>query len=175
VLRRNKSFSLDAVRGHRHGVWLHKHDRAYLLAHVSAARTTDARRVREAVLWVKRDEAIAANVKLHLGADPQSSDRPVRRTMTAILRLAHAPSFVAKNLQRLPTVRAVVEAACETDAQFRSRRVNWAIAQLARRGDTPKVWSVKRAAGIGKTDASMDAAIAVAIARQEDVPSRTST
>lgn len=174
VLQRDESVSLDAVRAHRHGVWLHKHDRAHLVAHVRPSTATDARQVREAALWAKRDETIAAEVKVSLAVDPQPSDKPVRRTMTTILRMSHAPSFVAKNLGRLPTVQATIAAACETDAQFRLRRARWAIEQLSRRGDTPKVWNVKRVAGIGKADAQTDATILVAIAQQEDVPSKTS-
>lgn len=137
---------VNAVRAAAPAVygWLYRHDREWLMLSTQAIhrqRTSVPR-----TDWKRRDSDCCTQVRKQVTA-LRKLVPPRRVTKTQLLRPLGETMF-RKNSQKLPLLAALLDQICDSTVSFGIRRVDYAIATLARSPSCIKLWHVKRIAGL---------------------------
>lgn len=128
--------------------WLYRHDRAWLASTTSKAKQTFQHRNNWAgrVDWVRRDAELC-QLLLQQIDQLRSVTPPQRLTKTRLLRPL-GETMVMRNLIQLPQLSALLNKATESAQAFGLRRVDYAIALLAKDGTQLQLWRIQRLAGL---------------------------
>lgn len=100
--------------------------------------------------WDKRDREILAKVKTVVEEILNSTEKPERITISLIGSKLGIRALLEKHLDKLPLTKEYLESAKESRKDFQLRRIKWAVQELKRQGEIPKLWKVLRKAGIRK-------------------------
>jgi molybdenum-dependent DNA-binding transcriptional regulator ModE len=141
--------------------WLYRNDRNWLQMHTPEERVSDAVRAPR-VDWEYRDAKAAAFVaKMKLARRLENADeKPIRQTATLLARVAGVENHIKSRPERFPATVAAIAGAAETDDEFRTRRIRWAIVSLRQQGLPLDEWRVRRLAGLETKINNLEATIA---------------
>lgn len=114
-------------------VWLHRHDRAWLSAHLQLVGHHRCNQKDERPLC-ELDASLAGQVVDCARALRAVSGKPIHITKSRIARELDVVSRFEKQLGRLPLCSAALVASCESSGDFRRRRLFWARQQLEAEG-----------------------------------------
>ncbi len=126
-------------------VWLKRHDADWLEVHSPPSRRPRSDQPR--VDWRALDERLAGEIRL-CALEISGLRPPLRRTRSEIERRMGRRGWFGPRRAKLPLCAAAFEACCESVEDFRLRRVAWAQADLLAQGIAPKVWRIRRKAGL---------------------------
>ncbi|MPN42705.1 hypothetical protein SDC9_190262 [bioreactor metagenome] len=99
--------------------------------------------------WLKRDIEFL-NIVQHISKDILGEEgKPIRRTVGRILVKAGIP-WLQSNLVKTPQTKAYIERIIETSEQFHTRKIIWAIRELAKSGEELKEWRISKLANLRK-------------------------
>ncbi|WP_376785466.1 TnsD family Tn7-like transposition protein [Stutzerimonas kunmingensis] len=110
-------------------VWLHRHDRAWLSAHLQLVGHHRCDQKDDRPLS-ELDASLAGQVVVCARALRVVPGKPIHITKSRIARELDVVSRFEKQLGRLPLCSAALVAACESTGEFRRRRLLWAMQQL---------------------------------------------
>lgn len=98
--------------------------------------------------WGARDDEYETRARLAVADILARPGRPIQVTVKMIGRLL-GKATLGHELARLPRAKAYVASAVEAGPAFAERRVRWAIAEFAARGDTPTRKQIWKLAALG--------------------------
>lgn len=131
--------------------WLYRHDREWLetyLKDVQKPKTLRKRRIN----WEERDRLLSEKVREAARRLLDLPGKPVRLTRSALARAAGCLAVIEKKPERLSCTRELLGTLCESDEQFKLRRVRWAARTLREQGKGVMVWRIRRLAGLSPTE-----------------------
>jgi len=128
--------------------WLYRHDRAWLAATTLIAEppSQHCNDRPGRVDWVRRDAELCQRFQ-HQFCMLRDEVPPRRMTKTRLMRPL-GETMVRRNLGQLPELAALLDKAVESALAFGIRRVDHAIALLARDGAQLQLWRIQRLAGV---------------------------
>jgi len=127
--------------------WLYRNDKEWLKFN-SPEPIYKYRNAR--VDWDKRDEEILDKVKVVVEEMLNSTEKPERITISLIGSKLGIRGLLEKHLDKMPLTKQYLDSVEESRRDFQLRRVKWAVQELKRQGEVPKLWKVLRKAGIRK-------------------------
>lgn len=128
--------------------WLYRNDKAWLLAYNANHKAKNLIR-KKRVDWHARDFSLTKSLSRRIYELELSIDSP-RLSKSFLLKQVNDWRSVSKNLDKLPRVKAVIEAHSETVAEYQVRRLCAAAARMVSDGQVPIRWKLLRAAGLSK-------------------------
>lgn len=137
--------------------WLYRHDRVWLAAAtLKAAPPSQNRNDRPVrVDWVQRDAELCQRLQQQLSM-LRDEVPPRRLTKTRLMRPL-GETMVSRNLGQLPKLDALLDRAVESALAFGLRRVDYAVALLARDGAHLQLWRIQRLAGLRRWSTALTA------------------
>ncbi|GBG55935.1 hypothetical protein SPFL3102_02874 [Sporomusaceae bacterium FL31] len=127
--------------------WLYRHDKIWLDTNSPIKKQMNSKKNR--VDWLKRDIEFL-NIVQHISKDILGEEgKPIRRTVGRILVKAGIP-WLQSNLVKTPQTKAYIERIIETSEQFHTRKIIWAIRELAKSGEELKEWRISKLANLRK-------------------------
>jgi len=78
--------------------------------------------------------------------------KPVRVTRSLLGRMTGLTSVIEKYLGSFPIIRESLPSLCESPAQFKHRRLSWAVKTLRDEGKGVLAWRLRRLAGLGPSE-----------------------
>lgn len=112
--------------------WLYRYDKEWLSSHL--ARMPKQRAGKIAINWVERDEQMVAKINQSAFALRHILGKPIKITLAALARQIGLPLDTFRNPTRLPLAFDALDALTESEHQFQSRKVLWAVADLDAQG-----------------------------------------
>lgn len=109
--------------------WLYRNDREWLKENSPSKKYVY---VNKRVDWRQRDLELLPKVKMIVQKMLSSDEKPRRICISAIGNELGIRTLLQKHLDKLPATKAYIESVNDTDADFRVRRLNWAIKALER-------------------------------------------
>ncbi|MBD7937593.1 MULTISPECIES: TnsD family Tn7-like transposition protein [Bacillaceae] len=100
--------------------------------------------------WQKRDQEILASVQKSMDEIRYYNDKPKRVTVKRIGDVIGERALLEQHLDKMPKTKALVDDVCESEKDFRVRRIGYVIGLMNNDEDEIKVWKVLRNAGINK-------------------------
>lgn len=125
--------------------WLYRDDREWFKENSPSKKYVY---VNKRVDWQQRDLELLPKVKMIVQKMLSSNEKPKRICISAIGNELGIRTLLQKHLDKLPATKAYIESVNDTDADFRVRRLNWAIKALEEEGQEVKVWKIFKKAGI---------------------------
>ena len=126
--------------------WLYRNDREWLCQNSPDKRTMNV--ITKRVNWNQRDSEILLLVKKLVANLLNSDEKPTRITIGLIGNRLHMKGLFEKHLGKLPMTEAYLNFINETNADFRLRRICWAVKALEEKGEELQMWRIMRKAGI---------------------------
>jgi len=136
------------VRAGADYAWLYRHDRVWLASTTPKAEPPSPHRSKgpDRVDWARRDAELCQLLQLQIGV--LREEVPPRRLTKARLMRPLGETMVRRNLGQLPELDALLNRSVESALAFGMRRVDHAIALLAREGTQLQIWRIQRLAGL---------------------------
>ncbi|MBL8203480.1 MAG: TnsD family transposase [Blastocatellia bacterium] len=127
--------------------WLYRHEKDWLRQNVPAP-IRQAPQVKR-VDWQVRDQQTATEVQAVI--QQILATVPLQRvTKSRIGKKIGRLALLERLLDKLPRTKSLLEKRCESPAQYRIRRIRWAVQQLLRQNSAVRVWEVVRLARLRK-------------------------
>lgn len=152
LIENNVGTSITEVRNLAPSIysWLYKYDREWLLNH-SPFNPTKMRDGAGRVNWAERDEVLVSEIEDAVSAIlNEGHDKLVRVSKNEIGRRIGKPTFLRKNLNKLPLTQQRLNVLVETTQQFQARRIKQRAFVLEQTQLVLSEWEIFRAAGIRK-------------------------
>jgi len=127
--------------------WLYGNDKEWLQLNSPEPRYTYTN---TRVNWDKRDKEILVKVKTIVEEMLNSPGKPEMITVSLIGSKLGMRGLLEKHLDKLPLTKQYINLVKESRRDFQLRRIRWAVQELKRQGEIPKLWKVLRKAGIRK-------------------------
>lgn len=145
-----KEYPTKGIKELRHAsektyIWLYRNDKEWLKLNSPAKKYVY---VNKRVDWQQRDQELLSKVKKIVQKMQSSDEKPKQICISMIGNELGVRALLQRHLDKLPSTMAYIESVTETDADFRSRRVNWAIKTLEQEGQDVKTWKIFKKAGI---------------------------
>ena len=128
---------LDYIRSKRDRTWLNNHSPKLQKPQASVDR----------VDWNGRDKEILAQAKSAVKQLLQK-DKLAEITISSTELSIGLKALLEKHLDKLPRTKEYLESIVETVEDFQIRRIEWAIAELEKRGEEIKEWKIFKLAGL---------------------------
>jgi hypothetical protein len=127
-------------------VWLYRHDRQWL--NENSPKICKERQDYKKIDWEKRDKNTLEQAKIAVKELLASKEKPQKLTISGIGKRIGLLSLLEKHIDKIPETKAFIESVIENDAEYRKRRVIWAVHMLNASGEELKEWKILRKAGI---------------------------
>lgn len=125
--------------------WLYRNDKDWLNEHSPTLQRPVSTNNR--VNWQERDKQIKLQVEEAV-TQLLNLDVPQRITIGKIGTMTGLKAMLEQKLDKLPLTQAYLSEVTESVTKFQNRRIQWAIAEIHRRGEEVKTWKVMRLAGM---------------------------
>ncbi|MGX9931513.1 TnsD family transposase [Virgibacillus salarius] len=129
--------------------FLYRNDREWLNNHSPKLRRIKSENQR--VNWLKRDQQIITSVQKTTRDLQKKNGKPKRITIKAVGDAIGERALLEKHLDKLSETKAFIDDVCESEQEFRLRRVQRVVDEMNRAEEEVKVWKVLRRAGIKKS------------------------
>ncbi len=133
--------------------WLYINDREWLIEHLPPCQQKET--ASSFVNWENRDAQLAEAVKASAQRLRNISSYPVRITKTAIANELEQPNLAKGTLDKLPLTAMAVAEEVETLEEFAIRRIWWARDYYHQENVHPKLWQLKKLAGLSSETADL--------------------
>jgi hypothetical protein len=137
VLKANPNASRMELEEKAHYLyyWLKKYDLQWFDAHLPARKKTPLRG--DNLDWQSIDIELSESVKAVASRLRSQLGRPVRVSITSIIRESGRTSWLQKRLSKLPLTTQTLSAHVESLESFSFRQIQWAEAQFRHEGKCP--------------------------------------
>ena len=126
--------------------WLYRHDREWLLNQTTTKPLAQSPKPR--VDWDTRDQQMEVLVQKAVRELLGIPGKPVPINVSRIGKHISKLALLERHLDKMPRTKALLEQVLETDAEYQTRRIDWAVKELEAEGIELKWWRVVRKAGI---------------------------
>ncbi|WP_062197405.1 TnsD family Tn7-like transposition protein [Massilibacterium senegalense] len=128
--------------------FLYRNDREWLNDHSPKLRKIKS--VNQRVDWQKRDQEILKSVQKATEDIQNRPGKPKMITVKAIGDAIGERALLEQHMDKMPETKAFIDDVCESDKEFRQRRIKYVIEKMDDDGEKIRVWKVLRQAGIKK-------------------------
>nr|WP_283248472.1 TnsD family Tn7-like transposition protein [Bacillus sp. FJAT-49711] len=128
--------------------FLYRHDKDWLNA--NSPEHQKKKTLNNRIDWIERDEEIFKKVQKIANDMKNNPDKPIRITLRALGDGIGERSLLEKHLDKMEKTKAYIEQICESEQEFRFRRIRHVIHKMKEEGESIKAWKVIKRAAIKK-------------------------